>query len=61
VRVLDMAALFTPDGHYSDAIDVGGERRLVREADGIHLNEAGAELAGDQVMRALGDDYEDVP
>jgi uncharacterized protein len=61
VRVLDMAALFTPDGHYSDAIDVNGQRRLVREADGIHLNEAGAELAGDQVLRALGADFEDVP
>jgi uncharacterized protein len=60
VRVLDMAALFTPDGHYSDAIDVGGERRLVREADGIHLNEAGAELAGDEVLRAVSDDFEGV-
>jgi hypothetical protein len=60
VRVLDMARIFTPDGRYSDAIDVGGERRLVREADGIHLNEAGAELAGDEVLRSLGDDFEGV-
>jgi hypothetical protein len=60
VRVLDMARIFTPDGRYSDAIDVGGQRRLVREADGIHLNEAGSELAADEVLRALGDDFEDV-
>ena len=56
-----MERIFTPEGRYADAIDVGGERRLVREADGIHLNEAGAELAADEVMRALGDDFEDVP
>jgi hypothetical protein len=60
VRVLDMERIFTPEGRYADAIDVGGERRLVREADGIHLNEAGAELAGDEVMRALGADFEGV-
>ncbi len=61
VRILDLERIFTPEGRYADAIDVAGERRLVREADGIHLNEAGAELAADEVMRALGDDFEDVP
>jgi lysophospholipase L1-like esterase len=60
VRVLDMERIFTPEGRYADAIDVGGERRLVREADGIHLNEAGSELAADEVMRALGEDFEGV-
>jgi hypothetical protein len=60
VRVLDMAQLFTPGGRYSDAIDVGGQHRLVREADGIHLNEAGSELAADQVLRAMSADFEDV-
>jgi hypothetical protein len=59
-RVVDMERIFTPDGRYADAIDVGGERRLVRQADGIHLNEAGAELAADEVLRRLGDDFEGV-
>jgi hypothetical protein len=60
VRVLDMASLFTPGGRYSDSIDVAGRQRLVRNADGIHLNEAGSELAADVVMRSLAGDFEDV-
>ena len=61
VRVLDMAAIFTPGGRYRDDMAVDGEQRLVRGADGIHLNETGAELAADAVQRALGADFEDVP
>ena len=45
VRVLDIAALFTPGGRYRDAMDVGGRQRIVREADGIHLNDEGAAVA----------------
>ena len=60
VRVLDMERLFTPDGRYSDSLEVGGERRLVREADGIHLNDTGAELAADVVLRSLDEDFGDV-
>ena len=41
VRVLDMAELFTPGGRYRDAMTVDGRRRIVREADGIHLNRRG--------------------
>jgi len=59
-RARSALEFFTPEGRYADAIDVGGERRLVREADGIHLNEAGSELAADEVMRALGEDFEGV-
>jgi hypothetical protein len=60
VRVIDMASLFTPGGRYSDSLAVGGERRLVRQADGIHLNETGSELAADAVLRSLAGDFEDV-
>src|ERR1044072_4255386 len=60
VRVLDMERIFTPEGRYADPTDAGGQRPLVREAEGIQLNEAGAELAGDEVMRALGGDFEGV-
>jgi uncharacterized protein len=56
--VLDMSALFTPGFRYRDAMEVDGRRRLVREADGIHLNGAGAEVAADAVMTALGRDFE---
>ena len=59
VRVLDMTALFTPGGRYRDAMDVDGREQIVREADGIHLNEAGAELAADAVQAALRRDFGD--
>ena len=59
VRVLDMATLFTPDGRYRDAMDVDGRKRIVREADGIHLNQAGAEVAADAVQAALRRDFGD--
>jgi hypothetical protein len=57
VRVLDMAELFTPGGRYRDAMEVDGRRRIVREADGIHLNGAGAGLAAEQVLEAVRRDF----
>jgi hypothetical protein len=56
-RVLDMSALFTPGFRYRDAMEVEGRRRLVREPDGIHLNDAGAALAADAVEGALARDF----
>jgi hypothetical protein len=59
VRVLDMSAIFTPGGRYRAAMPVGGEDKLVREPDGIHLNETGSELAADAVLRAMASDFSD--
>jgi lysophospholipase L1-like esterase len=56
VRVLDMARTFTPNG-YRDAMTVDGQKRLVRDPDGIHLNETGAGVAADQVQQALRRDF----
>jgi lysophospholipase L1-like esterase len=61
VRVLDMTALFTPGGRFRESMEVDGRTQLVRQPDGIHLNETGAELAADAVQRALGADFKDVP
>jgi hypothetical protein len=61
VRVLDMTALFTPDGRFRESMEVDGRTQLVRQADGIHLNETGSELAADAVQRAIGADFKDVP
>ena len=44
-----MERTFTPGGRYRDAID--DER--VREPDGIHLNDAGAEIAAGEVLAAV--------
>ncbi|MGH2837797.1 MAG: GDSL-type esterase/lipase family protein [Thermoleophilaceae bacterium] len=60
VRVLDMAELFTPGGDYRDSMEVDGEDRIVRDADGIHLNDRGAELAADAVLDALEGDFGDL-
>jgi hypothetical protein len=57
VRVLDMTELFTPDGRYRDAMTVDGRRRIVRDADGIHLNNAGAGLAAEVVLDAVRRDF----
>jgi hypothetical protein len=56
VRVIDAVKTFTPDG-YRDAMDVRGRRTIVREADGIHLNEAGAGLLADDVLVRIGQDF----
>jgi hypothetical protein len=53
VRLLDMAALFTPGYEFRRRMEVDGERVIVREPDGVHLNENGAKLAVRVIRRAL--------
>jgi hypothetical protein len=55
--VLDMAPIFTPGDRYRDAMTIGGRRQIVRESDGIHLNDAGAELASKVVLDAVRRDF----
>lgn len=57
VRAIDLDARFAPDGDYSDAIEIDGRERIVREQDGIHLNAAGAAVAADIVQDAVDDDF----
>jgi hypothetical protein len=57
VRVVDMAALFTPGGRYRGSMAVGGRPTLVRQADGVHLNGTGADVALGPVLRALRADF----
>ena len=59
VHILDMSAIFTPGGRYRDAMNVDGEDRIVRQSDGIHLNQAGASIATDHVLGALRADFGD--
>jgi lysophospholipase L1-like esterase len=61
VRILDMSAIFTPGGKYRDAMNVGGQDTIVRQADGIHLNGAGAQVAVKQdILPAMRADYGNV-
>ncbi len=57
VRIVDMVPIFAPDGVYEDALTVGGEQTIVRESDGIHLNEAGSAIAADEVLRRIDLDF----
>lgn len=57
VRVLDLSALFTPGGKYRDAMPVDGRDQIVRESDGVHLNQLGAEVAARPVLDALRQDF----
>jgi hypothetical protein len=38
-------------------MDVDGRDTVVREPDGIHLSDAGAQVAADAVQRALDADF----
>jgi lysophospholipase L1-like esterase len=58
VRVLDMGAIFTPEDRFRNAIDVGGRETIVREPDGIHLNDAGSAIAAEEVEAALARDFD---
>jgi hypothetical protein len=55
-RVLDMAALFTPGYVFRRRMEIDGERVVVREPDGIHLNQNGATLAVRRLRRAVIED-----
>jgi hypothetical protein len=57
VRILDLGRIFTPGGHYRDAIPIDGRDEIVRQADGVHLNQAGAGVAAGPVLRALRADF----
>ena len=53
VRVFDTVPVFTPGGKYRDAIGA----TIVRQADGIHLNDAGAKIAADRVIGLIDRDF----
>ncbi len=49
VAVVDLVKVFTPGGRYRASI----EGRVVRQADGVHLNVAGASIAAGEITRRL--------
>lgn len=58
VRVIDLIPTFTPGDTYRDSIDIDGNQTIVRESDGIHLNEDGSSVAADLVLQALDRDFD---
>lgn len=57
VRVIDTVPIFTPGDRYRDAMEVDGEETIVRESDGIHLNDVGSGIAADAVLDRIDDDF----
>ena len=57
VRILDMAAIFTPGFKFRDSMPVDGRDQIVRDPDGIHLNDTGARIAADAVLEAVRRDF----
>jgi lysophospholipase L1-like esterase len=57
VRVFDTVPIFTPGGVYRDAMDVGGQEKIVRESDGIHLNQTGSNLLADRLLATIDLDF----
>ena len=52
-RLLDMAEIFTPGYRYRRRMVIDGKRVVVRERDGVHLNETGAAVALRSIRRAM--------
>ncbi len=57
VRVVDTVPVFTPGERYTDTIEVDGQNTIVRESDGIHLNQAGSAIAADLVLDRIDEDF----
>jgi hypothetical protein len=58
VTVVDTGVTFTPGDKYRDAMSIGGKDTIVRESDGIHLNEAGAKLLAELMVQRLGTGFQ---
>ena len=56
IRVIDTVPIFTPGTVYRDSMSVGGTQTIVRQADGIHLNEAGSSLLAGIVLARIRQD-----
>jgi lysophospholipase L1-like esterase len=57
VTLVDFEQTFTPNDKYRVSMDVNGHDEVVRRSDGIHLNDAGAELAADIVEQKLRENF----
>jgi lysophospholipase L1-like esterase len=56
-RFLDVAGPVTVHGHYSDFVDYRGQQTLVREPDGVHLNETGSQIVANEVFPIIARDW----
>jgi len=57
IHIINTVPVFTPGGVYRDSMSVDGKPTIVREADGVHLNEAGSSLLAGIVLGQLGQEF----
>jgi lysophospholipase L1-like esterase len=57
IRVIDTVPIFTPGNHYRDSMNINGQPTIVRQSDGIHLNNAGSQLAAKYVLDTIKQDF----
>jgi lysophospholipase L1-like esterase len=57
VRLVDTVPVFTPGARYRAAMNVDGREQIVRESDGIHLNDTGSRLLAGIVLTAIDRDF----
>lgn len=57
VRIIDTVPVFTPGDKYRDSMTINGEPTIVRQSDGIHLNDAGSALAAKVVLQRVARDF----
>lgn len=57
IRVIDTVPVFTPGNLYRDSMTINRQPTIVRQSDGIHLNDAGSALASKIVLAAIDNDF----
>jgi lysophospholipase L1-like esterase len=57
ISVINTVPVFTPGNAYRDSMTINGEPTIVRQSDGIHLNDAGSALAAKLVMAAVDQNF----
>lgn len=57
IQIIDTVPIFTPGFAYRDSMSIAGRQTIVREADGIHLNQAGSSLLAKHVLEAIARNY----
>jgi lysophospholipase L1-like esterase len=57
VSVVNTVPIFTPGWVYRAAMKVGGVQTIVRQADGVHLNDAGSSLLAGILLRRIRSEF----
>ncbi|MGI8713660.1 MAG: GDSL-type esterase/lipase family protein [Solirubrobacteraceae bacterium] len=57
IRIVDTVPVFTPGERYRDSMTIDGVPTIVRQSDGIHLNDAGSSLAAKLVLADIDQDF----